>query len=66
MGSRLVRFVKTRLKVNYDANRALPVNQPGCHGGIRAGVESDRNSVEQHDRLLIMALLFGLVVQLSR
>ena len=51
MGNRIVRFVKSRLKENYDANRAFPVDQPGGDGGIRAGVKPDGNSVKQHDRV---------------
>ena len=50
MGNRIVRFVKSRLKENYDANRAFPADQPGSDGGVRAGAEPDGNSVKQHDR----------------
>uniref|UniRef100_A0A914YGG2 Tail specific protease C-terminal domain-containing protein n=1 Tax=Panagrolaimus superbus TaxID=310955 RepID=A0A914YGG2_9BILA len=32
---------------NYDANRALPANEPGRNGRFRAGTEPDRDTVEQ-------------------
>ncbi len=52
MGNRIVRFVKLRLKENYDANRALPADEPGCDGRFRAGIEPDRDSVKQRSRLV--------------
>lgn len=59
MGNRIVRFVKLRLKENYDANRALPADEPGCDGRFRAGIEPDRIQSSSVQGLLIMALLFG-------
>lgn len=51
MGNRIVRFVKLRLKENYDANRALPADEPGRDGRFRAGSEPDGDTVEQRTRL---------------